>query len=121
MYALRIDSTEAAFNLALEETLFDTLSPENPGIFLIWRNAPSVIVGCHQNTAEEVDAAYCRERRWEHRIVQLPVAEILREKQFENSPCVLCSRLRPGGKPRSVRKQPGKQGALTAPPAAGQD
>ncbi|WP_273524692.1 lipoate--protein ligase [Mailhella massiliensis] len=61
MYALRIDSTEAAFNLALEETLFDTLSPENPGIFLIWRNAPSVIVGCHQNTAEEVDAAYCRE------------------------------------------------------------
>ncbi|WP_417169242.1 ATP-binding protein [Victivallis sp.] len=41
-------------------------------------------------------AAYCRERRWEHRIVQLPVAEILREKQFENSPCVLCSRLRRG-------------------------
>ena len=61
MYALRIDSTEAAFNLALEETLFDSLSPENPGIFLIWRNAPSVIVGCHQNTAEEVNAAYCRE------------------------------------------------------------
>lgn len=61
MYALRINSTEAAFNLALEETLFDTLSPENPGIFLIWRNAPSVIVGCHQNTAEEVNAAYCRE------------------------------------------------------------
>lgn len=62
MYALRIDSTDPAFNLALEETLFDTLSPEQPGIFLIWRNEPSVIVGCHQNTAEEVNAAFCRAR-----------------------------------------------------------
>lgn len=62
MYALRIDSVDPAFNLALEEILFDTLSPENPGMFLIWRNEPSVIVGCHQNTAEEVNAAFCRER-----------------------------------------------------------
>ena len=61
MYALRIASTDPAFNLALEETLFNSLGPENPGIFLIWRNAPSVIIGCHQNTAEEVNAAYCRE------------------------------------------------------------
>lgn len=61
MYALRMETTDPAFNLALEETLFNTLSPEHPGIFLIWRNAPSVIVGCHQNTAEEVNAAYCRE------------------------------------------------------------
>ena len=61
MYALRIDSTDPAFNLALEETLFHSLSPDNPGIFLIWRNAPSVIIGCHQNTAEEVNSLYCRE------------------------------------------------------------
>lgn len=61
MYALRIESTDPAFNLALEETLFGTLSPENPGMFLIWRNAPSVIIGCHQNTAEEVNEPYCRE------------------------------------------------------------
>lgn len=61
MYALRMESTDPAFNLALEETLFNTLSPENPGIFLIWRNEPSVIIGCHQNTAEEVNAVYCRE------------------------------------------------------------
>lgn len=61
MYALRMESTDPAFNLALEETLFNTLSPENPGIFLIWRNEPSVIIGCHQNTAEEVNASYCRE------------------------------------------------------------
>ena len=47
MYALRIASTDPAFNLALEETLFNTLGPENPGIFLIWRNAPSVIISAH--------------------------------------------------------------------------
>jgi len=61
MYALRVESTDPAFNLALEEVLFDSLSPENSGIFLIWRNSPSVIVGRHQNTAEEVNAAFCRE------------------------------------------------------------
>lgn len=61
MYALRMETTDPSFNLALEEVLFESLSKENPGIFLIWRNAPSVIVGCHQNTAEEVDASYCEE------------------------------------------------------------
>lgn len=39
MYALRVESTDPAFNLALEEVLFDSLSPENSGIFLIWRNS----------------------------------------------------------------------------------
>ena len=61
MYALRLDSTDPAFNLALEETLFESLSPENPSMFLIWRNAPAVIIGCHQNTAEEVNEVFCRE------------------------------------------------------------
>lgn len=41
-------------------------------------------------------AAYCRARDWEHRIIRLPVAEILAEKEFEGAPCVLCSRLRRG-------------------------
>ena len=61
MYALRLDSTDPAFNLALEETLFESLSPENPSMFLIWRNASAVIIGCHQNTAEEVNETFCRE------------------------------------------------------------
>lgn len=61
MLALAFPGTDAAFNLALEEALFESLSPETPGYFLVWRNAPSVIVGRHQNAAEEVDAAYCRE------------------------------------------------------------
>jgi len=61
MRAISFPGTDAAFNLALEEVLFEALSPEQPGFFLIWRNAPSVIVGRHQNTAEEVDAAFCRD------------------------------------------------------------
>ncbi len=39
---------------------------------------------------------YCRENRWEHRVVSLPIAEIIREKGLDASPCVLCSRLRRG-------------------------
>ena len=61
MQAILFPGHDAAFNLALEETLFDSLSPEFPGLFLLWRNAPSVIVGRHQNTAEEVDASFCHE------------------------------------------------------------
>ncbi len=61
MLALHFPGTDAAFNLALEEVLFEALSPERPGFFLIWRNAPCVVVGRHQNTAEEVDPAFCRE------------------------------------------------------------
>lgn len=61
MYAVFFPGLDAAYNLALEETLFNALSPDMPGFFLIWRNASAVIVGRHQNTAEEVDAAFCRE------------------------------------------------------------
>ena len=41
-------------------------------------------------------AGYCRRMGWEHRMVALPVAEILEEKKFTATPCVLCSRLRRG-------------------------
>ena len=62
MRAFTFPGTDAAFNLALEEVLFEALSPDMPALFLIWRNSPSVIVGRHQNTAEQVDPAFCRER-----------------------------------------------------------
>jgi len=61
MRAFTFPGTDAAFNLALEEVLFEALSPDMPALFLIWRNSPSVIVGRHQNTAEQVDPAFCRE------------------------------------------------------------
>ena len=52
MLALRIHSLDPAHNLALEECLFDSLKPGEPGWFLVWRNGPSIIVGRHQNTLE---------------------------------------------------------------------
>jgi len=44
---------------------------------------------------EEI-ASYCREHNWEHHVVKLDMPQIIREKSFEKSPCVLCSRLRRG-------------------------
>ena len=41
-------------------------------------------------------AEYCREHGWEHHVVKLDVAGVLREKDWEDAPCVLCSRLRRG-------------------------
>ncbi len=48
---------DAARNLAAEEVLFRTLPPGHPGLFLLWRNEPAVIVGRHQCVADEVDMA----------------------------------------------------------------
>ncbi len=59
--AILITSTDATFNLALEESLFQGLTPDSRGIFLLWQNGPSVIVGRHQNTAEEVSTDYAEE------------------------------------------------------------
>lgn len=39
---------------------------------------------------------YCRAQKWEHHLVKLNVAQVVEEKKFEASPCVLCSRLRRG-------------------------
>lgn len=41
-------------------------------------------------------SAYCRKREWEHRVIRLDIAALLAEKQFEETPCILCSRLRRG-------------------------
>ena len=51
---------DAARNLATEEILFRTLAPGHPGVFLLWRNEPAVIVGCHQCVPAEVDMARAR-------------------------------------------------------------
>ena len=56
MQYLRLFSLDPTYNLAVEEQLFATLPPEHPGIFMLWQNAPSVIVGRYQCTAEEVNA-----------------------------------------------------------------
>ncbi|MDI9370934.1 MAG: lipoate--protein ligase [Synergistaceae bacterium] len=53
-------SHDPAFNLALEERLFRF--PPDGGVFMLWRNEPSVIVGRFQNTAGEVNRPFARER-----------------------------------------------------------
>lgn len=55
-----IPTRDPALNLALEEQLFTSLPPAHPGLFLLWQNNPSVIVGCHQCTPEEVNEAFVR-------------------------------------------------------------
>ena len=58
MKAIGVDSLDPTYNLALEEVLYNGLQPGDPGWFLIWRNGPSIIVGRHQNTVEEIDEAF---------------------------------------------------------------
>jgi lipoate---protein ligase len=61
MLYLHNDSLNPYFNLAMEEYLMESLE-EGQKYFLLWRNAPSVIIGRHQNTVEEVNAAFIKEK-----------------------------------------------------------
>ena len=47
--------TDPTFNLAAEEYAMTHFAAE---CFMLWRNAPAVIVGRHQNTLAEIDADY---------------------------------------------------------------
>lgn len=51
---------DPAYNLALEEVLFSHLDANSPGWFLLWQNAPSIIVGRHQNAHEEINPGLCQ-------------------------------------------------------------
>jgi len=52
------ESLDPHFNLALEQHLFDTLADD---VIMLWRNAEAVIVGVHQNTAEEVNGEFLKQ------------------------------------------------------------
>ena len=41
-------------------------------------------------------STYCQTQKWRHHIVRLPMSELLAERNLEDSPCGLCSRLRRG-------------------------
>lgn len=60
MVYLESRSFDPYYNLALEQYVFDRLPREN-SYFLLWQNANSLIVGKHQNTAEEINVAFVRE------------------------------------------------------------
>ena len=47
-------------NLALEQYVFDALARKDD-FFMLWRNSDAVIIGLHQNTADEVNFAYAEQ------------------------------------------------------------
>lgn len=60
MVYLESSSTDPSFNLALEQFVFDQL-PRDKEYFMLWQNDNAIIIGKHQNTAEEVNEEYVRE------------------------------------------------------------
>ena len=53
--------TDPYYNLALEQFVFDELDRKN-NYFILWQNDNSIIVGKHQNTLEEINAAFIKEK-----------------------------------------------------------
>ncbi len=60
-YYLPSTNTNPYYNLALEQYVFDSL-PREHSYFMLWQNDNSIIIGKHQNTVSEINAAYVAER-----------------------------------------------------------
>jgi lipoate-protein ligase A len=60
MLYIRNESTNPYFNLAMEEYLFN-LDDDNDYV-LLWQNEPTIVVGKYQNTAEEINSEYVKEK-----------------------------------------------------------
>ena len=60
MVLIESPKTDPAFNLALEEYVFEQADPARHYLML-WQNDRTVVVGVHQNTAQEVNASFIRE------------------------------------------------------------
>ena len=56
---LDVRSTDPAYNLALEQYIFETL-PREGVYFLLWQNDRSVIIGRHQDALAEINEDYIR-------------------------------------------------------------
>ena len=59
MSYLDVPTTDPAFNLALEQYVFDCL-PRDRGYFMLWQNDNTIVVGRHQNTLAEINEDYVR-------------------------------------------------------------
>lgn len=58
MLCIKNDNTNPYFNLAAEEYALRNFAED---CFMLWRNAPSIIVGKHQNTLAEINVEYVKE------------------------------------------------------------
>ena len=61
LYVSNLDHTDARMNLALDEYLIRH-KHEDEDLLLFYVNAPSIIIGRHQNTVEEINADFVREQ-----------------------------------------------------------
>ena len=52
--------TDPSLNLALEETIFSSLSPKFPEAFPLRKNTPCVVIGRYQNTEKEINEPFCK-------------------------------------------------------------
>lgn len=55
------DSNNPFYNLALEEHIFNKASDDQQYLIL-WQNEPTVVIGKHQNTVEEINPSFIKER-----------------------------------------------------------
>jgi lipoate---protein ligase len=58
MLIIRRHNTDPYFNLATEEYVLKEIDDDS---FMLWRNAPAIIVGKHQNTLAEINIDYVNE------------------------------------------------------------
>ena len=61
IYYIESRRTDPHYNLALEQFVFDRLDRKN-NYFMLWQNHNSIIVGKHQNTSEEINEAFVKEK-----------------------------------------------------------
>lgn len=61
MNYLNLKTTDPAFNLAVEEYVFDHL-PRDRMYVMLWQNDNAIIIGKNQNTLAEINASYVKEQ-----------------------------------------------------------
>jgi lipoate-protein ligase A len=61
VYYIESANTDPSHNLALEQFVFDRLNRDH-SYFMLWQNHNAIIVGKHQNTQAEINAAFVNER-----------------------------------------------------------
>ena len=61
MNYLNLTTTDPAFNLAVEEYVFDYL-PKDRMYVMLWQNDNAIIIGKNQNTLAEINEAYVKEQ-----------------------------------------------------------